>query len=105
MQKMRVDIEKRYMGSYGRIAREANKSIKRVNLKIQKGKYQKLLSRKDISAETKKKKLARSLHELIINTFSVNINKIKNKKRTIDCLKANIALIREIIHKIKKCQY
>jgi|TARA_B100001964_G_C14258388_1_gene613748 hypothetical protein len=101
MQKMRVDIEKRYMGSYGRIAREANKSIKRVNLKIQKGKYQKLLSRKDISAETKKKKLARSLHELIINTFSVNINKIKNKKRTIDCLKANIALIREIIHKIK----
>lgn len=97
---MRVDIEKRHIDSYIRIAREANKSIKSSSLKVQKGKYERILLRKDISAENKKKKLAKNLHELIINTFSINIDKIKNKKGIKD-FKANVWLIRETIHKIK----
>jgi len=92
---MRVDIENRYIDSYKKIAREANKAIKS-RLKVQKSKYQKILLRKDISAEDKKKKLVKGLHELVISTFSININKVK-----IESIKANIGLIREIIHKIK----
>ncbi len=94
-------MEKRHIGTYERIAREANKSIKRSSLKVQKAKYEKALLQKDISAENKKKKLAKNLHELIISTFSVNIGKIKNKKRALKNLKANAGLIRETIHKIK----
>ena len=98
---MRVDIEKRHIDSYERIAREANKAIKKVSLKIPKTKYKRILFQTDISVEDKKKKLAKILHELIINTFSVNINQIKNKKKVLDDLKINISLIRGIIHKIK----
>ena len=97
---MRVDIEKRHMDSYKRIAIEANNAIKKSSLKAQKGKYESILFQKDISAENKKKRLAKSLHELIISAFSVNINKAK-KKKGIEEIKANILLIREIIHKIK----
>jgi len=97
---MRVGIEKRQMDSYKRLAREANKRIKKATLKIQKNKYEKALFKKDISVENKKKRLAKSLHELIINIFSVNIKKLKNK-RALENLKTNIGLLRQIVHKIK----
>ena len=74
---MRVDIEKRHIDSYKGIAKDVNNAFKKkVNLKIQKNKFEKILIRKDISAENKKKQLVKSLHELIISTFSVNINKV-----------------------------
>ena len=98
---MRVGIEKRHIDSYKRLAREANKSIKKVNLKVQKSKYERALLQKDISVENKKKKLAKHLHELIITTFSVDINKIKKKKEAMENLKGNIELIRYILQKIK----
>jgi len=93
---MRVEIEKRHIDSYESIAREANKAVKKAILKAKKSKYQKVLIEKNISAEGKKKRLAKSLHELIISTFSIDIN----KKIKVDNLKANIELIRYIIHKI-----
>jgi len=93
---MRVDIEKSQVDSYERVVREANKAIKKNTLKVKKGKYEQALSRKDISAENKKKNLAKSLHELIISTFSIDIN----KKIRVDNLKANMELIRHIIRKI-----
>jgi len=93
---MRVDIEKRHIDSYERIVREANKAIRRATSKVKKSKYQKTLLGKNISAENKKKKLVKNLHELIISTFSIDIN----KKIKVDNLKANIELIRYIIRKI-----
>src|SRR3989338_2071505 len=98
---MRVDIEKRHIDSYERIAREANKAVKKGIQKIQKARYKHALFQQDISAENKKSRLAESLHELIISTFSVDAGKIKNKKKAIEGLRLNIALIRVIIHKIK----
>ena len=97
---MRVDIEKAHIDSYERIVREANKNIKKVSLKVKKDKYEKVLFQRDISAENKKRKLVKNLHELIINAFSVNINKIK-EGRAIENFKANAELIRYMIHKIK----
>ncbi len=79
---MRVDIEKRHIDSYEKIAREANKAVKKT-VKVRKAGYKQALFQKDISAENKKKGLAKSLHELIISTFSVDINQIKNKKKAI----------------------
>ncbi len=97
---MMVDIEKRYIDSYKKIAREANKASRNAPLKARKEKYQKSLIQQDISAENKKKKLLRHLHELTINTFSVNIGKISRKK-AIDHFRANTKLMRYIIQKIK----
>ena len=94
---MRVDIEKRHIASYERIAREVNIAVKKTALKAKKSKYEQAVVQKDISVENKKKKLAKNLHELIISTFSININ----KKIATDSLKANIEMIRYIIHKIK----
>jgi len=98
---MRVEIEKRQIGSYERIAREVNKAVKKPSLKVKKNRYEKDLFRKDISVENKKKRLEKSLHELIIKTFSVNISQIKKKKKAVENFKENIELIRHIIHKIK----
>jgi len=95
---MRVVIEKEHIGSYERIAKEANRAIKRAS-KLKKNGYKKLLLQKDISVENKKKRLVENLHELIISTFSVNIKQVNNK--TLEKVKANIELIRYIIHKIK----
>ena len=88
---MRVDIEKGHIGSYERIAKEANRAIKR-DLKLKKNGYKKLLLQKDISVENKKKRLVENLHELIISTFSVNIKQVNNK--TLGKVKTNIELIR-----------
>ncbi len=96
---MRVGIEKRHIGSYERIAREANKAV-RSGLKVNIRKCQKALLQQDISAEGKKKRLAKILHELIITTFSLDAGKIRGKK-TIENIKPNISLIRDVIQKIK----
>jgi len=98
---MRVDIEKRHIDSYEGIIREANKAVKTPRPKVKKSEFQKELLEKNISAENKKKRLVKNLHELIINTFSVNINQIKNKKGMLNGVKANIELIRYILHKIE----
>jgi len=99
---MRVEIEKRHIDSYKGIAKDVNKALKKkVNLKIQKNKFEKILIRRDISAENKKKQLVKSLHELIISTFSVNINKIENQKKVMNNLKGSTELIRYVLHKIK----
>ena len=92
---MRVVIEKSHIDSYGQIVREANKAIKNT-LKAKKGKYERVLLQKDVSVENKKKKLVKNLHELIISTFSIDIN----KKIKVDNVKADIELIRYIIRKI-----
>jgi hypothetical protein len=90
---MRVDIEEEYVDSYNKIVKEANGKI----VKIQKDKCERVLLRKDISAESKKKELVKNLHGLIISTFS--IKKFNNK--ALENVKANVGLIRKVLHKIK----
>jgi len=97
---MRVEVEKRHIDSYKRIAKDANKAAKKKSKTVSRGKYEKDLLQRDISVENKKKKLAKNIHELIISTFSLNINKIKNKNSVLQSFRANTELIRYIIHKI-----
>ena len=95
---MRVGIEKRYIDSYKKLAREANKALKK-KASFKASKYERALLTNNISVENKKRRLTKYLHELIINTFSINPKQIK--KKSIENLKQNILLIRAIIHKIK----
>jgi len=99
---MRVDIEKRHIDSYRRVAQQANKAARKAPFKAHSGKYQKSVMQRNISvsAENKKKMLIRHLHELVINTFSADISKISRKK-VIDAFRANTGLIRCIIQRIK----
>ena len=101
---MRVGIEKRYIDSYRNIAREVNNIVnivKRGKKALKKETYRKALLSTNISVENKKKKLAKALHELILHAFSIDIRKVKNSKKALQSVKGHIALIREVIHKIK----
>ena len=98
---MRVGIEKRYIDSYRNIAREVNNIVKRGKKTLKKEAYRKALLSTNTSVENKKKKLAKALHELILNAFSIDIRKLKNSKDALQSVKGHIALIREIIQKIK----
>jgi len=97
---MRVDIEKRYIDSYRKIARESNKASATAPFKARKDKYLKSIMQRNIGIEGKKKKLINHLHELVINTFSADIAKIGTKK-AIENFRANMELIRNVIQKIK----
>ncbi|MBI2135383.1 hypothetical protein HYU09_05310 [Candidatus Woesearchaeota archaeon] len=98
---MRVGIEKRYIDSYRNIAREVNRIVKGSKKALKKGKYRKDLLSTNISVENKKKKLAKALHDLILRAFSVDIRKAKNSRKALQSVKEHVALIREIIQKIK----
>src|SRR3989338_10392873 len=101
---MRVGIEKRYIDSYRNIAREVNNIVnivKRGKKALKKETYRKALLSTNISVENKKKKLAKALHELILHSFSVDIRKAKNSRKALQSVKEHIALIREIIQKVK----
>ena len=95
---MRVDIEKRHIDSYKKIVIEVNNPGKTLK-KADTSKYEKSLFRKDITPENKKKSLVKDIHKLIINTFPVNIKQIDS--RALQKIKTNIAIIRQILHKIK----
>ena len=97
---MRVDIEKRHIDSYKRVAQQANKAAGKAPFKAHSDKYKKSVMQFNISAENKKKMLIRHLHELVISTFSADMSRISLKK-SIVAFKANSELIRLIIQKIK----
>ena len=97
---MRVDVEKRHIDSYKRVAQQANKAAGKALFKAHSDKYQKSVMRLNISAENKKKILVRHLHELVINTFSADLSRISRKK-AIEAFRANTQLIRIVIQKIK----
>lgn len=98
---MRVGIEKRYIDSYRNIAKEVNSIVNGRKKALKKEEYRKALLSTNVSVENKKKKLGRALHDLILHSFSIDIRKIKNSKKALRGVKEHIALIREIIHKIK----
>ncbi|MEK6949460.1 MAG: hypothetical protein AABX34_04510 [Nanoarchaeota archaeon] len=101
---MRVDIEKGHLDSYKSIAQDANKALK--GKKVAKAdKYKRLVEQRNISVEYKKEKLAKSLHELIIKAFSINISRINDRKRAVKSFKANTDLIRSIVKKIESINH
>lgn len=97
---MRVDIEKRHLDSYRSIAHDANKALK-AQKAAKTGKYNLLVEQRNISVENKKERLAKSLHELIIKAFSININKASGRQKAVKSFKANTDLIRGIAKKIQ----
>lgn len=97
---MRVVIEKKHLECYSRIAKEVNIEAKRHTEDGKKVEYEKLIEQKNISMENKKKRLAKALHKVIIKTFSLDISKIRDKKREIDKLKENADIIRKVIQKL-----
>ena len=97
---MRVDIEKRHIDSYRRIAQQANKVAKKAPVKAQKQRYHNSIMQLNISAENKKKKLLKHLHELTISTFSSDISRI-SLRAAMDIFRANLGLIRYLIQKIQ----
>ncbi|MBS3097559.1 hypothetical protein J4209_02065 [Candidatus Woesearchaeota archaeon] len=104
---MAISIEKKHAEIYAKVADEANKASKRFSNKGYKTKptvYEKLLNKKDVTIEKKKKELADNLHKLIVKTFSVCIKKIKTKK-IIEDLKTNLKLLRLLIDKLGDINY
>ncbi len=97
---MRVDIEKRHIDSYRKIAQQANKFARKALFKANSDKYQKSVMQLNISAENKKKRLIRHLSELVISTFSADTKKM-GRKGSIEAFRANAEVIRSIIQKIK----
>lgn len=97
---MRVDIEKRHIDSYKRVAQQANKAAGKAPFKANSDKYRKSVMQLNISAENKKKRLIGHLHELVISTFSADIRKM-GRKDAIEAFRANAEVIRSIIQKIK----
>lgn len=97
---MRVEIEKRNLDSYRRIARDANSAAKSFPA-ANHGKYERLLEQRNLSAEKKKEKLAKGLHELIIKSFSVNINNKKSRKKAASKIRASTELIRSMLKKLE----
>ena len=96
---MRVGIDKRYIDSYKKIVKEANKILRNKRKPaLQKDNYKKVLLNQNISVEKKKKQLIKILHGRILHTFSIDIQKAN---KTLESTKKQTAIIREIIHKIK----
>jgi hypothetical protein len=89
--------------SCSEIILDANKAVKG-RLKVSKGRYESALLRRDLSVEDKKRKLADSLYELVISTFSLHPEKIR-KESDLAKIRENADLIRRIIYKIKDINY
>lgn len=104
---MRVVISKSHKQSYTEIAQLVNKNAKNFS----QGRYKvspkvdKLVKRKDITPLRKKKMLSTELKKHIINAFSIDIDKIKDKKNFLKKLKKNLNEIRKIIIKLKDINY
>ena len=88
---MRVDIERRHLDSYKIIAQDANKALK-AQRAAKTGKYKRLVEQRNISVENKKEKLAKSLHELIIKAFSINISRINDRKMAVKSFPPSICI-------------
>ncbi len=96
---MRVDIEKGHLDCYMRIARDANKAVMAKVAKLKN--FESLVEQKSISAEEKKERLVKALHEIIITAFSLNIKELGSKKKSIAKIKASTELLRSIIKKLQ----
>lgn len=105
---MEITIDKKHIELYNKIASDVNKTIKKFKKNkyfIEPFKYKKLLEKKNLSIEKKKKQLIDELHNLIIKIFSLDIKKIKSTKAILDILKNNIEILRFLINKLRDVNY
>jgi hypothetical protein len=99
---MRVDMDKRDIDSYEKIAKEANRAVqKKTKFKFAAARYRKAITAKNLSVELKKKNLIKHLHGLIINAFSIDIGSFNKKKNSLIMHKQSLKPIRDIIYKLK----
>ena len=102
---MRVVISQGHLSLNERLAEEANRLAKNFKNK----EYSKIedmdamLLKRDISVEEKKRILLKKLHILIIETFSVDKKKLG--KKTFECMKNRLHIIRKIITKLRSINY
>jgi len=105
---MVVVVEKKHIDIYTKIVDDINrltKKFKGEDYKIRLDKYEKLLLRKDISVEKKKKEIIKHLHALIIKTFSINPDKIRSHKSILGVLENNLKVIRRLVIKLRDINY
>lgn len=104
---MRVEIGELHKDSYGRIIKDVNAFVKKFKEPDYKksATYEELLLKKNITLYKKKDKLLESLRKLAINTFSIDIDKVKDKKKVFETLKHNLNVLRNIVHKLKDINY
>ena len=105
---MTVGIEQGHVKICDDLAKEVNGLIRRFSPKsyrINSSKYERLLKRKDLTIEAKKKRLLLALHEVILHTLSVDVHKLKSADNILDDLKLNVRIIRGIIFKLRDINY
>lgn len=102
---MRVVISQRHLSLNERLAEEANRLAKN----FKNNEYSKiedidaLLLKRDISVEEKKRILLKKLHSMVIGTFS--LDKKRLSKKTFECMKKRLHIIRKIITKLRSINY
>ncbi|MBW2983896.1 hypothetical protein KY361_02175 [Candidatus Woesearchaeota archaeon] len=104
---MAVGIEHGHLKICDDFAKEVNRLIGRFSPKsyrINSGKYESLLRKKNLTIESKKKKLLKALHEVVLHALSVDIHNVKPGK-IVDDLRINIRIIRAIITKLRDINY
>jgi len=102
--KMKIKIEKKHKDIYNKLIGNVNRTSKKFSprkYRIYTEKYKKSLSKDNISIEKKKKELKNHLYDLIIKTFSIDLDKIKDKKIILEELKNNLNMLRELVVKIR----
>lgn len=101
---MRVDIDEIQSNSYKSLVKDINNAARKFRIeshKINPKMYRNLLLNTNISIEKKKKELIKHLHETVVKTFSININKVKSKKALLENLKNNLSILRAIVDKLR----
>ncbi|MBW2980742.1 hypothetical protein KY360_04980 [Candidatus Woesearchaeota archaeon] len=104
---MAVGIESGHLKICDDLAKEVNVLISRFSprtYRINPGKYEKLLKKKNLTIVAKKKKLLAALHDTILHTLSVDPHKI-SPAEVLDDLRLNIRVIRAIIFKLRDINY
>lgn len=105
---MKIKIEKSQKDIYSKLVGNINKISKKFSSNkylANAQKYKKSLSRDDISIERKKKELKNHLYDLIIKTFSIDLEKVRDKKKILEELKKNLNMLREIVIRIRSINH
>lgn len=101
---MKIKIEKEHQDIYNKLINNVNRISKKFSprkYKINTEKYKKSLSKDDVSIEKKKRELKNHLYDLIIKTFSIDPDKIKDKKKVLEEMKNNLNMLRELVIRIR----
>ncbi len=104
---MRVELHKSHRDSYIAIARQVNSAVESfTDSKYKPTKIAKnTVFAKNTTVEKKKRILLKTLEEVIIKTFSIDLDKINSKKSILSTLKTNLKVLRMIVNKLRDINY